>query len=162
MLRSTWNNLWGCVFVNALIFPHLLTLWRSLVAVVFLSIYPFCRPTISLVFLFLCPLKHSFSCFLSSPLLTKCLFLPPSRHDLPAVFSFWFFSFTDTRELLGEMDGIDVLLQQLSVRFLLFFFPLLFLVSSVHYPSYFPNSPLRGIHRWSFSISLIWASPDPW
>uniref|UniRef100_A0A3Q4HX18 Beta-catenin-like protein 1 n=1 Tax=Neolamprologus brichardi TaxID=32507 RepID=A0A3Q4HX18_NEOBR len=51
----------------------------------------------------------------------------------------------NTRELLGEMDGIDVLLQQLSVRFLLFF-PLLFLVSSVHYPSYFPNSPLRGIH----------------
>lgn len=126
MLRSTWNNLCGCVFVNALIFPHLLTLWRSLVAVVFLSIYPFCRPTISLVFLFLCPLKHSFSCFLSSPLLTKCLFLPPSRHDLPAVFSFLFFSFTDTRELLGEMDGIDVLLQQLSVRFLLFFFPFYF------------------------------------
>lgn len=130
--------------------PQYLSLWSTSVA-----------PPISLVFLFLCPLKHSFSCFLSSPLLTKCLFLPPSRHDLPAVFSFLFFSFTDTRELLGEMDGIDVLLQQLSVRVLLFF-SLLFLVSSVHYPSYFPNSPLRGIHRWSFSISLIWASPDPW
>lgn len=80
--------------------------------------------------------SHCFWSFLSLP---KCFFNHPILISLLCHYSHLYLYLTlycilfstDTRELLGEMDGIDVLLQQLSVRFS---FYSLFLVTTPRHP----------------------------
>lgn len=82
-----------------------------------------------------CPPSHT---------LNKCLLqLNLHLNLIKAILVFHFYVYplvslfllTDTRELLGEMDGIDVLLQQLSVRLFLWAFTFSLLL---HYPFNFP------------------------
>lgn len=86
--------------------------------------YTSCTPYQSMPLSFLPSFVHPLRYFtqtVSSPCCSHAWFLQQSQFNLPVVLFLHFYLFvcfsTDTRELLGEMDGIDVLLQQLSVRF---------------------------------------------
>lgn len=103
-LLNKGNNC-ECIFYITLILPNFLSSRSPMTSVSF-NVHTHSMPlqlSLSLTLL----LSYFFSLISSLP----CY----------SIFIFWssslFISFsTDTRELLGEMDGIDVLLQQLSVR----------------------------------------------